>query len=608
MDGKWGPTNTGIVFRDSFTGTTFDRPGFQELLRFCESNKQDKKPQKGVIEVYDMSRFGRILTAGEEDPEAVLGMLRHLHRLGWEVRFTTFESTGNKVMDFFQNGLYSIMASEVSKKLSRDVRRGRNHFLTLEGGGRWMGGSKPPFGTNRVDPETGKILAPRERAIGRGGTLLIPNEEELALWHECAHMLLDQDAGLTKIAEFLNAKGARREYGSRWEHNAVRIVLSNPVLIGELHIDHTDAATDEVTTKIYKAAWDPMVDVDLFRRVVAKLKERHEERRRGSRDGYLKSLLAPICAHCGAQYYATRYSSFKIGKGGKKVPRVLTAYAHPTAVHLGHRYWAKKIKETGCKKWVVPTEVLENSVRDLILQSRATEDFAAHLMALIEERGDLEDAATKQRAEAERRLKALQREHVLTIQNMTKAQTLGIDDAAFWEKLTALNEEIAVVQKEREAAIDLESVANSAWDNVRDLIDETKNLASIWEHGTFERRREIVSWWVRQILIVVEQEPGKRRSARKHAVVFLRTAPTEGIDSLVAGTPLIGAIGSKGTPASVSNNGSVYLRTLPTFKQKIAAWQRLTRWLPANSPEVEALLGGHPVPVEPLETRWKRAK
>ena len=58
----------------------------------------------------------------------------------------------------------------------------------------------------------------------------------------------------------------------------------------------------------------------------------------------------------------------------------------------------------------------------------------------------------------------------------------------------------------------------------------------------------ILDWWVREVIIVVDQEEGKLRASAKYALVFLRTAPTEGIDRLVSGTSIVeGTKGTSGT-------------------------------------------------------------
>lgn len=593
-DNKWGPTNTGIAFEDSQTGTTFARPGMNEMVGFCRNNKQPKTA-KGVIEIYDMSRFGRILTDGEEDPYAVMEQMKLFERLGWEIRFCTVEKTGNPMMDFLQNGIFAIMAAEVSKKLKRDTRRGRNFFLSLEGGARWMGG-KPPLGTYRADPtETDadgnlRRLAWGERAP-RGGSILCKDGEENRFLEEGMRMCVRKEA-YTVIADYWNRNGVRTEYGRRWEHRAVQFALINPALAGFVVIDHRDPATNEITAKTYKAAWDYLVDEELYRACKAEVERRQRQQSIGPRSGMVRSLLSPICAKCGVPWYATR-----IKKGGKTV----IGYTHPADTMRLTPEWAARIKAHGCKHWYVDANVIEAAIRDLVLQSRTSPEFAQHLRAVINDRGDLEDSARSRKDRAEKKLQGLEDDLTRAVANLEKAQKRQMDDAAFWESIDKINEQMAEVRKERDAALDMEKAANGAWDTIRELLDETKNLESIWESGDFEKRRQILDWWVRQVLIVVDQEPGKRRSGNKYALVFLRTAPTEGLDVLIAGKepttspdePTIVGGGNTGTRSLATNNGECYVLELPRFQEVTEQWKARASWVKTT---FRALFRGRSLP------------
>lgn len=527
MDAKWGRTNTGVHFQDNYTGTTFDRPGFTSLLQFCTEHRRDKMPEKGLIEVYDMSRFGRILTGGEEDPEEMLGMMKRLLNLGWEVRFSTFESTGNRTMDFFQNGLYAIMAAEVSKKLKRDVRRGRNHFLTLETGARWMGG-RAPFGTRRVDPETGRILSRRERALNRGGTLLVVDEEEMALWVEAANLLL-RGHSYQHIVDLWNKRGVRSDVGKEWTPKEIKLILTNRALVGELHVNHRDVKTNEIQKKVYKAAWGKLVDEALFEAVSAEVRRRLDadirapyQRRSGP--------FSPYCAHCGCPYY---YQERKRPETARGVDRF---FVHPNPKSGISGDWKERIEAAGCRSWSLSAPVIENSLRDLIVEKRATSEFALHLSEIMADRGDLEVSAQGQRERAEAKLKEIEALQKQTVRNMTAAQARGLPDDIFWEQLADLNKQIALAKEAKREALELEHAANAAWDDIQELIEETKNIQSIWESGTVERRHEILHWWVRSLMVVVDKQPVLKSGASdpKTLVAFLRIAPTEALDVSLA--------------------------------------------------------------------------
>lgn len=568
MNTKWGPTNTGLHFQDSQTGTTFERPGFEEMQEFCRLHTQPQT-EHGFIEIYDMSRFGRILTNGEEDPEAVLSMMKTFLKWGWEIRFVTFESTGNPVMDFFQNGLYAIMASEVSKKLKRDTRRGRMHFLTLESGARWLGGS-PPLGAMRVDPETRQPLDRFERATSRGGSLLAPNEEELVLWNKAADMLL---AGkpYTDIIDYLTAQGARLEWGHRWESKTIKSSLTNYALIGEVRIKHVDPKTEKITEKIYKAGWEPMVDEAKFLAVVQEVQRRNGEGR--ERNVTFYDVFLPTCAHCGSPYY------YQVRNDRGRPPKRLYTHPSPKVPGLNEETRARILK-AGCRTWSVDAERVEKGLLDLILERRTSSDFALHLSEVMADRGDLEGAAQKQRHAAETRLRKIEQDQRRTISNMGKAQEMGLDDKLFWQQLSDLNKQIEQARRDKEAALELEAAANAVWTDIQEFIDETRNIKEIWESGDRDRQQEILRWWVRELLIVVDKQEDlpKGHGDPKYMVAFLRTAPTDGLErALTRNADVI-------DPKTTGDRDRLVNHIIPVAF--FAVYEKHVKWAPADTSEV----------------------
>jgi hypothetical protein len=566
MDAEWGPTNTGIHLSDDYTGTTFDRPKFKQLEEFCASNRQPAGAE-GIIELYDVSRFGRILTDGEEDPFAVMEKLKQFKKWGWEVRFVNMQATGDPLLDFIQQGIHSFMAAAYSRKLAKDVRRGRKHFLSLAEGARWLGGP-PPVGMKRVDPLTGDELPPRAHAP-RGGSLLVANPDELEHVVEGGHMLL-RGASYMDIAHYWNRVELRAHMGRFWDNTTVRYALGNPALVGEMRVKHVDPKTGKSTAAIYRAAWAPVIDRAHWDRVQAEIERRARRQNKGPRPGKV-SPLRPICGHCGVPYY--------LGKLQGSL-----WYRH--AFGPSNPEWQQRMQSAGCKHWFLPAATLETAIKDLILQKRTSADFVDHLNAVISDRSDLEESASKRRQAADTRLKQLEREQKAVLTSMTKAQVLELDDKMFWDQLTDLKQQMEELRRERDQALELERVANAAWDTVAELIDETKNLASIWESGDAQKRKEIFDWWVRQVVIVNDQRPGKRRADAKYAVVYLRTAPTEGIETLVSGAISNDEGTVTRTPANTDRG--VYVLTLPPNSTSKARAQWTAVWHPAEAAFLKA--------------------
>ena len=125
-DREWGPIDLAWTWQDNFTGTTFERPAFQDLMRFCVANPQPRH-DPGRIEMYDPSRFGRILDEdGKPDVLAFQKVHGDLRRLGWLPQFVTMKSSGDSFADVLMLYKNAHLAAEFSVILSRNVTRGND--------------------------------------------------------------------------------------------------------------------------------------------------------------------------------------------------------------------------------------------------------------------------------------------------------------------------------------------------------------------------------------------------------------------------------------------------------------------------------------------------
>ena len=98
-------------WKDSCTGTTFDRPDFQDLLDFCRTNPRPSG-DPGRFELYDPSRFGRTLTRdGRPDIFGFLAAYNQFEETGWELHFVTVPRTGSDIADVVTMALYAYAAA-----------------------------------------------------------------------------------------------------------------------------------------------------------------------------------------------------------------------------------------------------------------------------------------------------------------------------------------------------------------------------------------------------------------------------------------------------------------------------------------------------------------
>src|SRR5690606_13823631 len=236
MDWKFGRIDERWWWRDNFTGTTFDRPAFQDMVAFCRAHPQPAS-QKGVIEMYAPSRFGRILgTDGEPDVKAYMRMYLALDEVGWELEFVTLTLTDRPDINFLLIASAAFNDASFSSTLSRDVSRGKRDFAS-EG---WWVHAIPPFGAQKFDTRTQQVIKPGENASGKGGgIILIPHEQEVEHWTFAAKRLLE-GFSYRDIADMLYDRGVRArtskrsasQVPKRLTHGQIRNILTKNALVG----------------------------------------------------------------------------------------------------------------------------------------------------------------------------------------------------------------------------------------------------------------------------------------------------------------------------------------------------------------------------------------
>ena len=305
-DMKWGVIEDAWWWRDSRSGTTFDRPGFQDMLAFCRANKRPKA-DPGIIEVYDPSRFARVLDSdGKPDLMAFQNMFNELEILGWPLHFVSRDRTGNLLVDSWMITLDAFNSSAYSEKLSNDVTRGcRAH--TAAG---WWTHGEAPWGTKRIDTRAdNRVLKKGELSTpGGGGTILGPDEGVLVLWEQAAKLILGGRSLDATGAWLHDEKHLRGPRGGRLGHRSIRNWLTNIALIGFVeYLAEVKGGRPERC--LVRAQWEPMVDVELFEQLGRRLSGHSrapKARVRRRRELYPLTLR---CAHCGGEYNGGRLSA-----------------------------------------------------------------------------------------------------------------------------------------------------------------------------------------------------------------------------------------------------------------------------------------------------------
>lgn len=113
------------VFREDFTGTSFDRPKYNEAIEYCKRNKID------VFVVMKWDRFGRTLTGSIEQ-------LARLKKLGIEMDCKERNFDGHNPEDFLIQTLLLAIPEVETKKIKQRTAEGiRRAFVE----GRWPQGA-----------------------------------------------------------------------------------------------------------------------------------------------------------------------------------------------------------------------------------------------------------------------------------------------------------------------------------------------------------------------------------------------------------------------------------------------------------------------------------
>ena len=182
--------------------------------------------------------------------------------------------------------------------------------------------------------------------------------------------------------------------------------------------------------------------------------------------------------------------------------------------------------EQRCKVWYVDAEELETKIKDLIVSQRSSEEFESLVRELILERDNFRERANEAAAAAKQEAQQRQAAYKKLVDwaNKVADSDDSLEDA-FVERLAAAKRAVKSAKAKVEEAERFATSREDAWGRLSGIIDDTRNLAAVWDKAGPEERKILVDYRVVDVLIVVEPVPGMRRANRKTAIVSLRTAP-----------------------------------------------------------------------------------
>ena len=286
------------VFEDDvYTGTNFERPGFQSMIQDIHDGKID------CIVVKDLSRFGR----------EYIGNGRYIERLfpAIGVRFIAINdnydslnssaSASNEIVIPFKNLINDFYCRDISIKI-------RSHLEVRRENGDYVG-NYCPYGYIKDKTDKHKLM-PDDYA----GHVV----QDIFSW-------ILEGVSLGNIARKLNALGVKspmeykKELGidyktsfkkndvAEWSDNAVRRIATNPIYIGTLIQGKVSTPSYKLKTKVAlpKEKWtivedviEPLITKRDFR-IVQRLLNTDMRTAPGQNGIYLLSGLA-FCGDCGA--------------------------------------------------------------------------------------------------------------------------------------------------------------------------------------------------------------------------------------------------------------------------------------------------------------------
>jgi len=285
---------------DGYSGTTFNRPGFQRLFRDIVTGEVN------TIIIKDLSRLGRNYTEVGKYIENIFPI--------YNVRIISINDNLDswkdpKTIDSMIVPIKNLMNDEYARDISKKVK---SAYATMAKNGKYASGT-PPYGYS-IDPDDKHHL--------------IINAEEAKNVKKIFNMALNGD-GRIKICKYLNENGilCRKELQRRIKHNlslnpfeidsryiwslsTIGRILSSETYIGNLVQNKTTNVSYKNKNIIYKPKEDwiivpnthePIISKDKFQKVQKIISSKSFKKRNTKNDSAYDKLIK--CADCGRAMY-----------------------------------------------------------------------------------------------------------------------------------------------------------------------------------------------------------------------------------------------------------------------------------------------------------------
>ena len=293
---EYGLSNTRCYVDDGFTGTNFNRPGFQQMLEDIDLG------YISAVMVKDLSRLGRDYVS--------VGHYTDIYFPEHNVRFIAVNdmvdsADGENELAPFKNIMNEMYARDISRKVRSSHRLRGNMGVPL---------SQPPYGYKKdpdmkgrwiVDPEPAEVVRRIFRLFLEGNGV-----------ESIAH-ILQEDQVMIPLAYWFSQglkRGGRRSHTDpcRWNMNTVWKILRQQEYCGDVINFKTCSKSfknkkrlenDPENWKVFHDVHDPIIDRETFELVRSRLgntKHRKPKAENGEKSIFTDLL---VCADCGRKLW-----------------------------------------------------------------------------------------------------------------------------------------------------------------------------------------------------------------------------------------------------------------------------------------------------------------
>ena len=293
---EYGLSNTRCYVDDGFTGTNFNRPGFQQMLEDIDLG------YISAVMVKDLSRLGRDYVS--------VGHYTDIYFPEHNVRFIAVNdmvdsADGENELAPFKNIMNEMYARDISRKVRSSHRLRGNMGVPL---------SQPPYGYKKdpdmkgrwiVDPEPAEVVRRIFRLFLEGNGV-----------ESIAH-ILQEDQVMIPLAYWFSQglkRGGRRSHTDpcRWNMNTVWKILHQQEYCGDVINFKTCSKSfknkkrlenPEENWKVFHDVHEPIIDRETFELVQSRLgntKHRKPKPENGEKSIFTDLL---VCADCGRKLW-----------------------------------------------------------------------------------------------------------------------------------------------------------------------------------------------------------------------------------------------------------------------------------------------------------------